>query len=70
MAKITAIITVENDKGEIKKYRAFYRDFNKVDFSNTKPEFLLDLPELQIGEYFDGRGCVIEIINENNKGTP
>lgn len=70
MAKITAVITVENDKGEIKKYRAFYQDLNKVNFSNTKPEFLLDAPELQIGEYFDSRGRVIKIINENNKGMP
>ena len=57
MTKIFADITVEDDQGEITKYRAAVLGLERIEFVlGQRSEFLLEPPKLTLGDYFDMRG--------------
>ena len=58
MAKITATIRVEDERGEVTEYQVYLSTFDKETF-DTKPEFRLEPPDLQIGDYVRCFGAVI-----------
>ena len=61
MTKIFADITVEDDQGEITKYRAAVLGLERIEFVlGQRSEFLLEPPKLTLGDYFDMRGVVID----------
>ena len=62
MAKMFADITVENDQGETTKYRAMIVGLDRLEFVlGHRSDFLLEPPKLQLGDYFDLRGTVINV---------